>query len=449
MMIVRTVLVLISLISATALYSQQKRSSSKKPQMIYGDACYADAVVLPHSDNDSAYVDVLLRCNMASLVFSKVNSYTENRGNYYAALNLSIEARDAIGVVRQRVRYSDTVFMAAYENLADSTSYHYGSVRLALASGSYTIAIDESSGSANMFQKIILPKVNIPKGTQTNGGQISCTFATAISKEYDTLVPIVFNGQLRFPVERIAILATVPRQEFATYDVWIRQQPYQDDDIRWWSGVTIRTSAAVSGVQIKPLNTTTYVVDTSVINSRTLVIPILGNELVPGRYLLTIVADGKRDTLRYPFTVQWESMPYALRSLSYALEVLAYICPEETLDSLQSGDDALQRESLMDWWRKQDRSYGTAHNERMTEYYRRVDRASYDYATLKEQDGAFTDRGKVYILYGAPTKVERKSDKTGQAIETWIYNNSVKTLFVFNADKSGSYKLITVQPLKK
>lgn len=448
MMIVRAI-TLLMIVCAATLHAQQKRSSVKQPQMIYGNACYADAVIMPYPDADSADVDVLLRFNMASLVFSKVNSYRENRGNYYAALSLSIEARDAIGVIRQRVRYSDTIFVASYEKLADSVAYHVGSASMPLAAGTYTITIDESSGSENRFQKIVLPKVSIPKRTKSSGGLISCTFANTAAQEYDTLVPMIFNGQLRFPVERIAILATVPREEYTSYDVWIKQQPYQDDDIRWWSGVTIHTSAAMSGIQLKRLTSTAYVVDTTAKGSRTIIIPVLGNDLVPGRYTLTIVADGSRDTLRYPFTVEWENMPFSLRSLTYALEVLAYICPEETLDSLQTGDDALQRESLMDWWRKQDKSFGTAYNERMAEYYRRVDRASYDYATLKEQDGAFTDRGKVYILYGAPTKIERKSDKAGQALETWIYSNSVKTLFVFSAEKSGSYKLVTVQPLKK
>ena len=127
----------------------------------------------------------------------------------------------------------------------------------------------------------------------------------------------------------------------------------------------------------------------------------------------------------------------------------AYICPDETLDSLREGDETQQRERLMDWWRRQDRSTETAHNEHMAEYYRRVDKASYAYATLIEPDGAFTDRGKVYILYGGPTKIDRKTNRDGEQVETWIYTNSVRRLFVFKVEDAGSFRLTTVQELKK
>lgn len=431
------------------LAAQRGTPKSRQPQQVYGDACYADALIVPRPKTDSCDVRVLLRFNKGTLVFSKVNSFQENRGSYYSVITMSIEARDAVGVVRQRVRFTDTVFVNSYENLAVESSYHSGMVMLSLAAGDYTISIEPTTARDNSFRKITLPKVVLPKTGSKSRGACSCLFAEAVSQEYDTLRPIIFNGNMTFPAGRMAIVATVPQSTARTYDVWIRQQPYQDGDIRWWSGVDIHTTARSNGVSLSVASASVVIASPSETHGSTLVIPINAADVVPGRYVVTLVAEDTRDTLKYGFNVEWESMPLSLRSLTYALDVLGYICPEETLDSLRDGDEASQREHLMEWWRRQDNTFGTAHNERMAEFYKRVDKASYEFATLNEPDGAFTDRGKVYILYGPSNKIDRKNNKSGEVTETWIYTNSVRTIFLFTIEETGRYRLTTVQPLRK
>lgn len=445
--------VMITLIAAAAVTAQRGSQRVKQLQQAYGDQYYADAVILPNMENDSAAVQVRIRVNTSTLVFSKVNSFQEQRGEYYATIGLSVEARDAVGVVRQRVRFVDTVFVDNYETLAETSSYRSGVVTLSLAAGSYNISIEPVTNRDNGFRKLSLPRVVIPKTGQKQLASVSCIFAHAATQEYDLLVPYVFNGNLPFPSSRVAVIATIPQSLRArSFDVWIRQQPYQEGDIRWWTGVDIHTTVSDRSINLDTTDDGNIAVRATAdlkSTGRSIVIPVNASDVVPGRYLLTLVAEGTSDTLRYAFNVEWESMPLSLRSLSYALDVLAYVCPEETLDSLREGDDAAQREQLMEWWRRQDKTLGTAHNERMAEYYRRVDRASYSYATLLEPDGAFTDRGKVYILYGEPTKVDRKTNKAGDAVETWIYNNGVRTVFVFTIEEDGQYRLTTVQPLRK
>lgn len=445
--------VIAAVVVLTAPAIGQRSMVKPKSLQTYGDPMYADAVILPKSSSDSANVHVALRFNLASLVFSKVNSIQENRGNFFSVIAMSVEARDAVGVVRQRVRYNDTVFVNSYEHLAESGQYHYGSVELALSSGQYTITIEPMANRDQSQRKIVLPKTVIPKREQRSNIAISCAFAQAATQEFDVLRPVVFNGNMPFPAGRVAVIATVPiAAKSRSYDVWIRQQPYEEGDIHWWDGVDIHTTATNQGALLalgagEDINVRYG--DAEADAGRSLVIPINASDVVPGRYLMTLVPQGTTDTLKYAFRVEWESMPLSLRSLSYALDVLAYICPEETLDSLRDADEVQQRERLMDWWRGRDQSKETAHNEHMAEYYRRVDKASYAYATLKEPDGAFTDRGKVYILYGAPTKIDRKTSKGGDQIETWIYTNGVRTVFVFAIEDGGQYRLTTVQPLRK
>ena len=71
----------------------------------------------------------------------------------------------------------------------------------------------------------------------------------------------------------------------------------------------------------------------------------------------------------------------------------------------------------------------------MNEYYSRVDYAQLNFSTLTGTKGVNTDRGKIYIMFGKPDKIERNSNSSGKVVETWIYNNPQRK-FVF-VDKQG------------
>ncbi|MCA9388055.1 MAG: GWxTD domain-containing protein, partial [Candidatus Andersenbacteria bacterium] len=65
------------------------------------------------------------------------------------------------------------------------------------------------------------------------------------------------------------------------------------------------------------------------------------------------------------------------------------------------------------------------------------------FATLQQQDGVFTDRGKIYILFGPPTETRREFDPDANPKEIWRYDNVVKREFVFrDRNESGTYRLV-------
>ncbi|MEN3039175.1 MAG: GWxTD domain-containing protein [Candidatus Kryptonium sp.] len=96
-----------------------------------------------------------------------------------------------------------------------------------------------------------------------------------------------------------------------------------------------------------------------------------------------------------------------------------------------------------EFWVQRDPTPKTVYNELMAEYYRRVDHAYINFATMRERDGARTDRGKVFILYGQPTKIERKYTPGRSTEEIWYYE-PIKRKFVF-VDQYGSFKLTSVE----
>jgi GWxTD domain-containing protein len=76
----------------------------------------------------------------------------------------------------------------------------------------------------------------------------------------------------------------------------------------------------------------------------------------------------------------------------------------------------------------------------MNEFYSRADYAAVNFRSLSGKTGLESDRGKIYIKFGKPVKVERKSSQNGKIIEVWIYTGRS---FTFMDDKgTGDFNLV-------
>jgi GWxTD domain-containing protein len=264
------------------------------------------------------------------------------------------------------------------------------------------------------------------------------------------LRPYVFSGNISFGSRDALAIVLLNDAEDTDYTYVVKQLPYQSRDIRWWdvSEIQGRTrSSTTTRLTLSPLATTSKPYLESIDDPerpRTIAlaqVPVPVTTLVPGNYQIQLVRDGAKDTLKVDFRIQWEKMPLSLRSLDYAIEALKYIVKEDELDAINSGSDAVRRLGLMNWWRRQDPTGTTTYNERMAEYYHRLDQAFFAFSTIMEPDGADTERGKVYVLFGPPSTIEKNLAPNNQPQEIWTYTNSVKKTFTFSIDERGIYKL--------
>ena len=82
----------------------------------------------------------------------------------------------------------------------------------------------------------------------------------------------------------------------------------------------------------------------------------------------------------------------------------------------------------------------------MAEYFNRADYAFFNFKTIYEKDGAKTDRGKIYILYGAPDDVKNTMNEKGEAQEIWIYHK-LRKQFTFETDKTDIIYLKEIKDL--
>jgi GWxTD domain-containing protein len=96
-----------------------------------------------------------------------------------------------------------------------------------------------------------------------------------------------------------------------------------------------------------------------------------------------------------------------------------------------------KRKMMFDFWNKRDENPVTPENETKREYMKRVEYANTYYKT-GFRDGWKTDRGRVFIVYGAPDEVERHANEIDvKPYEIWFYNSIQGGVqFVFG-DRTG------------
>jgi len=76
-------------------------------------------------------------------------------------------------------------------------------------------------------------------------------------------------------------------------------------------------------------------------------------------------------------------------------------------------------------------------NQIFEEFYKRVEYANRNFKYLTS-DGWYSDRGRIYIIYGKPLEIKEEFTTDGE-YQIWIYKNNKQ--FVFN-NRFGPYKLI-------
>lgn len=142
------------------------------------------------------------------------------------------------------------------------------------------------------------------------------------------------------------------------------------------------------------------------------------------------------------FIVKWIDKPEYLKDIDKAIHIMNYLFENNNVLNKYYADKDELRKKFFDVWKKFDPTPTTPFNELIAEFYRRADYASLEFKSVSQSDGAQTDRGKIYIIYGPPTKIERTFSKDGRAIEIWTYNLSREIKFTFfDENKNGDFKL--------
>ncbi|MCL4511539.1 MAG: GWxTD domain-containing protein [Bacteroidetes bacterium] len=165
--------------------------------------------------------------------------------------------------------------------------------------------------------------------------------------------------------------------------------------------------------------------------------------LQEGTYDLDASLNGKSEKL--DFSYLWLDKPFTLRNFALALSLLKYIASDSVYSLINSGSHKEMREKFDAYWKSHDPTPKTAFNELEAEFYERADYAFEHFRTIATNNGAATDRGKAYIVFGKPANVKREFRSDG-TYEIWYYPNLKRSL-IFKEHRFGEFKLYQTEKL--
>ncbi len=183
------------------------------------------------------------------------------------------------------------------------------------------------------------------------------------------------------------------------------------------------------------------------------ILRIVHGSLPIGDYRLTIAArpasapkddeDSILAATSRPVAVRWYGLPRSVMDLDLAIEQVKYIAKDSEMSEMQ--DAATPDEKMAafnEFWRKRDPNPSTPRNERMEEYYGRVEYANKHFSHYI--DGWRTDRGMVFIMFGVPSNVDRHPfDVDSKPYEIWAYYELNYSFLFVDQTGFGDYRLET------
>ena len=160
-----------------------------------------------------------------------------------------------------------------------------------------------------------------------------------------------------------------------------------------------------------------------------------------GEYSLDVTGFGAGRTLRATTGFRVE-VPFFLDDSVYVHRVqqLVYVASTDELKRLRSAPRSQREQAWREFWKKREQSPIKGRYVNEVEYFQRIDYAQEHFGHAER--GYLSDRGHVYILYGAPDQVEsRPFDIDTPAYEVWYYYQINKEFDFVDRFGAGEYVL--------
>lgn len=400
-------------------------------------------IVYPTQEGDSIEIFVPFRFSLNYLTFEK------NSKDYalFATSLLDLVFRDSSGVIRKSVNRVDTFFISNMAKDSINTRVFVDFFKVRLPFQNYFVEL-------SLFDKGKIKVRTISKSVKIfkfGSLYIFQPIFCSLSKNNPDGYRLSLNGEsldFREPNKRI-IIPLFSKDKMVKITGEIKSLDEQTYSMQWKKPITFQISPQI--ISIKPFNVVikrdnleiqfeqkTYSAENSSLFFFIIEFPE-GFAYLQKYSLKLFSKDLVNDTVKFEFGISWDNPPISLRNIRYAIDIMYYIISDEEYKQiLEKRKDELWT-AFFDLWKKFDKEPSTKFIETMEEYYRRVDYCYFNFQTIYEQDGARTDRGKIFILYGKPSYVNRDMDLNGIVTETWVYYR-FKKKFVF-VSKNNKFEL--------
>ncbi len=180
-------------------------------------------------------------------------------------------------------------------------------------------------------------------------------------------------------------------------------------------------------------------------DDRRLMFTLPKDSLPEGRYQLRINGNSSGQTFgaEKDFEVVWFQKPTYLYKVDLAARPMKYLLSEQEFERVKGmGLDELTQ-WFNDYWQKKDPTPNTVFNEIQYEFFHRVDKANRKFRK-RFKEGWETDRGRIYLLYGPPQKIEnnRYATETKPYI-VWTYEDIGKKFLFVDENNDSEFTLVT------
>jgi GWxTD domain-containing protein len=166
------------------------------------------------------------------------------------------------------------------------------------------------------------------------------------------------------------------------------------------------------------------------------------HDLTAQNYVLSLDAEGngRREVRSRKFSIRLPGVPASITDLGQAIRQLKYVATTEENKRLRQADPSDRERLFREFWQRRDPTPKTEQNELMDEYYLRVQYANENFSTNRE--GWETDRGRIYVIYGPPTDIERHPfEADSRPYEIWYYSQIARRFVFVDYTGFGDYTL--------
>jgi GWxTD domain-containing protein len=421
--------VLLCLLFLAVLHSQPNHKNPEWMQLTNGPVFNSQVLVIPSSDS-SSFLYYTYKIPYSRLVFVRTGK------EYSAKFRVIVELTDSSTGLIERDTRESKVSVDDF-NLTNSNSHYLQGFLKFNVSGNYYLLSPVITDLNSQREVPLRPEeISLAKFSETkiynpivlNSGDYYCSKQKVITisnfggsipfspESYDLLIPVK-------DLEIEKLLVTITNETDTLFSNFITD--YYDSELNIFNCDSLIVITKDGNYNV----------------TRNFILPGINKNLNEGPIVINISKADEEIYSEFNRIVFWADKPFSLRKPEIAIELLKFIENEQVIEDMLDKDEEDYPKILKEYWAQYDPSPESIFNPIMKEYYLRIDYAAKEFISL-EKNGIATDRGRVYIRFGNPDKIERTSNEQGNVVETWIYSKQ-KLKFVFVDKKgTGSFTLI-------
>ncbi len=421
--------------------AQPRRQADRQPGIVYGDRVFAEAAQLPWDAGAQGIVAVFVRVADDFVVYRR-NVAAHPDSVFQGGMEISMELLDSAGNIAASTHERILVAAGNYEQTESRDSFTLVRRLIAAVPGKYTAVVHVEDAASSRKREFSLPVL-----VKTLDGPAP-VLASLLPVEADSSAPqrysaAGFGGSV--PYARKALVAVSASAAGDAVWKWTIKDR-RGDRVRVLAGDRIHPVDVLSGVSTAGEQGAVArfsLAQRATSGASMFIFEFPFDTLDAGEYHFMLEAETKsgRDSISQPLRIYWKDMPLTLRNPELALAVMWHILTEDEDKELRRGPDEELYDRIRAWWKAKNPSPGSARNAAMEEYFRRADHAFYAFQTLSRNNGALTDRGKIYMLFGPPDDTRRELKRGEPAREIWRYTSLDRTFIFIDRDRNGDYRL--------